>query len=275
VSWTNSLTTPLTDNVITVKLDGAALDPTSITTSGFYRSSDTSIVFSRDTVPSLARLAPGDKGTGFFTFKTKSAAALGNQRNPVVTATISVAARRAGESGVPENLSATATRTIQVGTDFVFGAVATHASGAFKNSGPLPPVPDRETTYTIAWSLGSSVNSVGGASVSALLPSYVRFTGATSPSDGSITYNAASRTVTWNAGDVAAGTLGSPKTASFQVAFLPSIGQQGTSPVLMSQATYVGVDRFTRRQLTGKSPERTIQITSDSGYQPAFGTVAK
>ncbi len=277
LSWVNTLATELTDAQITVKLTGEALDSSSVVASGgFYRSVDSTVLYARDTYPGLARLAPNATGNGSFTFSTKSSTAMKNVRNPAITAVITVSGRTSTGGNAPTPITATMTRTMQVGTELGLTARASRSAGPFKNTGPIPPKPDVETTYTMMLGLTSTVNSVAGTVVRATLPSYVRFAGATSPNDGSITYDENTRTVTWAAGEVAAGTsVTGPKQGAFQVALLPSSSQRGTSPILMSGISYSGTDRFTRRLLEGTVAEVTTQTTGDPGYQPAFGEVAR
>ncbi len=277
LTWANTLASTLTDAQITVKLSGEALDATSVVAGGgFYRSADTTIVYARDTNPTLAKVAPGDSGNGTFTFSTKSAAAMKSIRNPAITVAVTVSGRVADGTNAPKMVTATMTRTIQVATDLALRAQSVRTTGPFKNTGPWPPVADSESTYTILLSFTNTVNAVAGSSVTATLPSYVRFTGATSPNDGSITYDPVTRVVTWNAGEIAAGTTStSPKQAAFQVALLPSITQRGTSPVLVSQVSYAGTDRFTKRAIQGTAYDVTTQTTSDPAYKTGFGEVAR
>ena len=271
VSWVNTLSTPVLDGQVSVKLSGAALDPSSVTAfGGFYRSSDTTIVYSRETDSGLRSLAPGDTGSGSFNFRTKSPAALAGMKNPTITAVISVAGRRVGESNVPETIASAVTRTIKVGTDLTLAATSLYSTGAFDNTGPWPPVADQETTYTVDFALSNTVNSVADATVSGVLPSYVRYAGVTSPADGSVSYNAATRTVTWKAGEIAAG---SSRRASFQVALLPSASQRGTSPVLVSGIKATGTDRFTQKALTETRPDMTTQTVADPAYVQGKGEV--
>ena len=276
VSWVNTLATPVLDGQVSVKLSGTALDSSSVSAyGGFYRSSDGTIVYSRETDTSLGNLAPGATGNGTFNFRTKSAATLASMKNPTIVATVSVAGRRVGESNVPESIASSVTRTIKVGTDLALAAKALYSSGAFKNTGPWPPVADQETTYTIDLSLTNTVNSVADTVVTGVLPSYVRYVGATSPADGSVSYNAATRTVTWRAGEIANGVGFSTgaRSAAFQVALLPSASQRGTSPILMSSIKVTGTDRFTQKALSLTRPEITTQITSDPSYVQGKGDV--
>lgn len=277
LAWANTLPSDLTDAQISVRLTGEALDPASVVASGgFYRSVDTTIVYSKESNNVLARLNAGAVGDGSFTFATKAADAMKNLRNPSITAVVTVSGKSTGDGNQPQTLSSSFTHLIRISTDFGVTARSTRTQGPFKNTGPIPPQANVESTYTILFGLSSSVNSVAGATVQAVLPSYVRYLGVTSPSDGTVTYDPATRIVTWTAGEVSAGTLASnPKKGAFQVALLPSISQQGTSPVLASSITYTGTDRFTKQQLTGSVYDVTTQTNSDPGFLGTMGQVAR
>lgn len=270
LTWTNTLSTPITNAHITVKLSGDALDPSTVSAgSGFYNSSTNTIQFDSTTNPSLASLQPGDTGQGTFTFKPKASSV--GLRNPVVTMLVSVAGSRLSERNVPETITSTDTRTVKVGTNLALSTHIVHTTGPFKNTGAWPPAVNQETTYTVMYSLANAGNSVAGAKVTVALPPYVRFTGLTSPNDGSITYNDTTRTVTWNAGDIASG--GAIKTGAFQIAITPSVTQQNSNPLLISAQQVSGVDRFTQRTISSTQPGLSTYLTADPGYSEGFGTV--
>lgn len=272
VSWANTLSVPITDGQILVKLQGEALDPYSIqVANGYYRSSDATVVFNRESTSALATLRPGETGSGTIMFTTKPSTT--QLRNPTVTLAVSVTGRRMSESQVPETVTATASRTLQIATNVALTSRGLRTIGPFQNTGPWPPAPDTESTYTITLSLANTVNSVGGAVVTTSLPSFVRFTGATSPADGSISYNETTRILSWNVGDVPAGT--STKEASFQVAVLPSLSQRGEVLELVREQLVSGTDRFTGKKVTDSAPAVTTEIRSDPAYQSSFGVVKK
>jgi hypothetical protein len=261
VSWQNNLTTPVTDARITVAFSGNGLDPSSVyTQSGFYRSTDATILFSKDTNRDLAQLLPGDMGTGSFSLVPKSAAALKGVPNPVITITVSIAGNRTGQNQVPESVTSTETRTIRVGTAVDYRSRVLR-TGPVANSGPIPPKPGVETTYTVELSAVNSVNPIVGAQSTMTLPSWVRFTGAVQPKDGSIVYDERTRMVTWKVSDLAAGAS---VKGYFQVALLPSASQRGTSPILVSEQILTGVDQFTKQQITVRGERLTTQIEGGS-----------
>jgi hypothetical protein len=245
----NSLTDAVANAQVSVKLSGNALDPASVTTQGaFYRSSDTTIVYGSDTNPNLAMLQPGDSGNGAFEISPKSATALKGTPNPTIVLTITVSGKRTSTGAV---VSSTITKTLQVATDVAITSAAATGNTPFANTGPNPPAPNVESTYAILWTASNSVNAVGAATVSAVLPQYVRFTNKTSAGTTGITYDDTTRTVTWNIGTLLASAT---KQAAFQVALLPSTSQEGTSPILIPPSTFNGTDSFTKAAVTATAP---------------------
>jgi hypothetical protein len=247
VSWMNSLTDPVSNAQVTVKFGGTAFDPnTVVAQNGFYRSSDSTIVFDKTSNPTLAFLQPNDSGTGAFSFTPKSGV-----RNPTITLQFSVTGTRSGGTG--EALTSTATRTVKIGTGVAL------ASSIKRDSGQPPPTPDQETTYTATLHATNSINSVGGAVVTATLPAYVRYIGAADTGGTAVTYDDTSRTVSWAIGDLAPGASAS---ASFQVALLPSIAQKGTSPIVIPTQSFTATDRFTQAQVTASADALTADVVN-------------
>lgn len=266
LTWTNSLSTGIQDGRVTVALSGGALGDRVDTVNGFYSSKDKTVLFSKDTASGLSLLNPGDTGNGSFTFTTKSGSALAGAQSPTITVTVSVSGRRVGETGVPETVNSTIVRTIKIAADLTASASATYTGGPFKNTGPIPPTIDKETTYTVMLGVANSVNSVANASVSMTLPSYVRYTG--QATEG-VKYNESTRTVTWAAGNLSANAKGD---AAFQVALTPSASQKGSAPTLTSQISVTGFDRFSQNQIQTNLPAVTTN-TSEGGLRSDTASV--
>ena len=274
VTWVNSLTSEMSNAQVSIKLSGNALDPSSVqSSSGFYNSSSNTILFTQQTNPSLTVLNPGDTGSGVFSFTTKTGSAFTSLRNPTIQLSVSVSGLPA--DGNPQSITNTLTNTVKVATDLELASRIVHSTGPFPNSGPWPPVPNQPTTYTVLLSVTNTVNSIGGATASMILPSYVTFTGKMAPTDGSLTYDNATRTVTWNIGDVAPGTGSAtqPQTAAFQISYTPSVSQSQTTPILVGNQTLTGTDRFTSAQVGNTAPALTTQAATDPAYKATFGTV--
>lgn len=268
VSYANTLATNITNAVVAIAVSGSAVDYESISAqSGFYRSSDHTIIFSRDTDSALAMLAPGAHGIGAFTFSTLPAGTVGS--SPAVTFTISVSGTRVGQTNVPEQVSSFVTKTARVSTVVDLAAFSLHSSGSLKTSGPIPPRADVPTTYTIVWNVQNRGIAVAGGTVSATLPGYVSYTGTTAGT-GSFSYNSESRTVTWNTGELA---QNASAQGAFQVSLVPSTSQRGSAPELVKGASFSGYDRFAGVQVSATADAVTTETRRDPGYVSANGIV--
>lgn len=268
LNYTNGLGTSVTNATIRIQISGAAVDYSSIQTqNGFYDSTSHSVVFSQDTDPSLSSLAPGATGVGSFTFKTVPVGQ--SVSSPTITFTTSVSGTRIGQANVPETVTASAVRTAKMSTSIALTANALHASGPIVNSGPVPPQVGVATTYTVLWSVREAGNALAGGVMSATLPSYVTYIGKTTGS-GTVSYDSASRRVTWSVGDV---PQGSSLQTAFQVSLTPSSSQRGATPSLTSTAAFSGHDRFAGVDVTQTVPPVTTETPSDPGYTAGSGVV--
>ncbi|OGD70791.1 hypothetical protein A3I18_01455 [Candidatus Campbellbacteria bacterium RIFCSPLOWO2_02_FULL_35_11] len=277
ITWKNNSPAKILDGEITVKLRGEIIDKGSVSVDkGFYRSSDNAIVWEKRTNNDLAQIDLGDTGRLSFYFETLPIGKRTNFTNPEITIDISAKGNRVFE-GEPEEISSTVTRTIKVSSDLAVTPRGTYYSGVFTNTGPLPPQVEKETTYTITWSVTNSMNDVDGVRVISSLPPYVRWMGVVSPSSEKISYNPVGGEIIWNVGDVKSGVgiKTAPREVSFQVALLPSITQANTVPNLTSEVKISGTDSFTNQILQSTEREVTTMINTDPGFTATKAVVAE
>ncbi len=266
LSYSNTLPTTVTNASIVVSVAGSAIDYDSIkTTNGFYNSSDHTIVFSRETDPALASLAPGASGVGTFTFMTLPVGTV----SPTVSLALSVSGTRIGQANVPERVTVSAVKTAKVATTVLLSAASSLTGGVFALNGPVPPRANQETTYAVIWNVQNRGSAVAGGTVSATLPSFVSFTGSTSGA-GAFSYDSVSRVMTWKVGDLAqsAGARG-----IFQVSLTPSTSQRGGVVPLTSTAAFSGHDRFAGVPVSAEADPVTTETRGDTGFVPANGVV--
>ncbi|MES2134654.1 MAG: hypothetical protein V4449_00200 [Patescibacteria group bacterium] len=249
VRWTNNLPVKVQNVAITLSLDGSILDRTEVKAqNGFYSSNNSQILWSKATDSNLADVAPGDSETLSFSFNTLPMSN-GTFKNPSVHLVVNVQAERQSESNVPVIVKSSAVTDAVVATDVALSATMAHAGG------PSAPKADTETTYSVVWVVSSSANALANASVSAVLPSYVRFIAGTAGSN--ISFSASGRVVTWTIGDIAGGQS---KNGSFQVALTPSLSQVGNRPNVVGSQRVSAYDRFVRGQIESTAPP----LTTDS-----------
>lgn len=262
INWRNNLSDQVSNIEVELKLSGPALDTSSVqSANGFYQSTDNTIVWTSAQDPNLAQVAPGATGDLSFSFATLPPGAGGVvYTNPKVTLTLSVKGTRGDQA---ESVSALTTTDVVLGSLLSLQAESLYTQGAYRNSGPTPPREGTPTTYTVQWTVKNSSNAIANSNVSAVLPPYVTFT---TGQDG-VSYDAASRTVRWNMGEVKAGTgyTTGARTAQFQVTLNPSASQIGQTPALTGAAVLSGTDRFAQIQVGAQAQGPTTQTDDGKG----------
>jgi hypothetical protein len=185
-------------------------------------------------------------------------------RNPTVTTVVTVRGKRIGDSGVPEEVKSIITRTVKITSDVRFVAKPYFYSGPFLNTGPLPPKVEKETSYTVVWSIVNTSNDLSGVEVRGVLPPYVKWAGAISPNSENVVFDKNTHQVIWRPGSIPAGTGVSSQARElyFQIVLTPSLSQIGRAPSLLTGSTFTGTDVF-----TGESITRTVDDIDTSIFK--------
>lgn len=268
IDWTNNLPNRITDLEITAKVSGAFSKLDVIANNGFYRSLDDTILWNKTTNNLLAVVNPSESGAVSFSISSLPTSDLVylSTRGHTITLVISVRARRFSDTNVPEEVTANITRTIKLDSEIGLLGRSLYFTGPFANQGPIPPTANKNTTYTIIWSLTNTLNTVSDVKVRASLPTYVSWVGMVSPSSESVTYDPLSNEVIWNVGDLKAATgfSGQPREAAFQLSVVPSLSQIGEAPSIIGPASVTGIDRFT--QSTIRASMRNINTVIEDAF---------
>ena len=174
-------------------------------------------------------------------------------------------------------VSSAITRSIVVNSNLALIADVIYNGGPFKNTGTIPPKAEKTTTYAVNWSISNTFNNTSGVTVSAVLPSYVKFVDNISPQNESVTYDDVSGEVVWSVGNIKTDTgySSAPRKVSFQVSILPSLTQIGTVPTLVGDSTLKATDTFTNAALTAVANSLSTDIVSDPQYKYGEGVVIK
>ncbi len=259
VSYTNTLSTPITNATVAITINGSAIDYGSIKAmSGFYNSATHTIIFDQSTDSALASLAPGSSGVGSFNFSTIPA----GSNSPAVSFIVAVSGTRVGQANVPEQVTVSTTKTAKVVTTVLLSAISAHTGTPLAASGPIPPRADQATTYSIVWNVEDKGSTVAGGTVTASLPTYVSYTGQTAGT-GTFVYDPAARVVKWNVGDL---SQGATAQGIFQVSITPSTSQRGSAPDLTTSPSFSGYDRFAGANVSASGRV----VTTDTPYVPGY-----
>ena len=271
IRWTNNLETKINDLQIRAKISGNAINRKSISPeNGFYDSTNGVIIWDKNSNNDFQEINPGQSGSVFFSFSSLSlfSSSLGVMSNPSVIVSISISGKQETSGFESQELKNSDSSTIKVISDVGFANKALYYSGPFTNTGPIPPKAEKETTYTVVWSLSNSSNNILKGIVHSSLPSWVRFIGPISPPSEDLTYNSFSKEITWNVGNIARGVgiTGASKEVSFRIALLPSLKQVGTMPIIINDAILTGHDDFANVDIRVNKPALYTSLTNDPNF---------
>jgi hypothetical protein len=277
IKYQNILPDKLLNTNIVATISGNMFDKTKIDIDdgGYYRSSNNTITWDKNSTANLASVSPGASGdisfsVGSFSdsIQTKSI------KNPHIDINVKSTGDRSGiETG---EVVSSADFTIKFPSSITLTAKALRSAGAFTNTGPVPPKADIESTYTVVWTLTNANNDLGSVVVTGALPAGVAWKNEISPSSENISFDLDTRVISWYIGNVSSGTgfTYSPDEISFKVGIIPNINQIGSIPDLVSGIYVSAIDTYTETQVTYESRSVTTQY-SDAGYTDGNGTVKK
>ncbi|HEU4677436.1 MAG TPA: hypothetical protein VFS75_01805 [Candidatus Paceibacterota bacterium] len=266
VTLTNSLDTAIYDGKVTIELTGNALDEFNVKSAGgFFDSSKNTITWDSAEFENLKEILPGEDVILGFTLEPKQNVGTAPEIHLKVTAEGS----RVFEDRAPEKLSGIAERTVKIESISSVDAAAYHATGPFTNTGPIPPVAEEVTQYTLTFRVKTGANDVTGAEVTAALPQYVSWLDLVSEG-ADVSYNPTTRTVKWTLGKVDANTT---KETSMQVSFKPSLSQVGTMPTILEAQRFKATDRFTGTVVRAEHPAVTTSLTNEPDSAAEDGRV--
>jgi hypothetical protein len=246
IFFRNIGSTPFDNLFAVVKLDGQALDMSTIQAQGGQaQPNDNMIVFDQSQVPQLRHLDVQQQGEIDFNVKVKTDwnTAGSDSNNIVINDEVNI-------SQITQKFS------IKVNSGLVISQKGYYKSSDISNSGPIPPKSGKATTYTINWEIKNYFSDAKNVKVKATLPQNVSLTGKIMPPDESsnFSYDSASREIVWSAGDILAGTgvKGDPVTLSFQVSLTPSSSQKGSVAQLIGQVQISGENQFTNTTIVAQ-----------------------
>lgn len=280
IKWANNLDTKVNDLEIRVKISGNAVDRKTINTQqGFYDSSTDTIVWDKNSKNGFNEVNPGDTGSVNFSMSPLSlfSATGGILPDPSININISIAGKQLISGYATTNLNNSDSSVIRIISDVGFATKALHYSGPFSNTGPIPPKVEKETSYTIVWSISNTANNISKGVVRSTLPSWMKFVGPISPTNEDLVYNPSTREIVWNIGRIPRGTGISTagRIVYFQVAFTPSLSQVRTTPLIINDAILTGHDDFANVDVkVSKGPLRT-QLDNDPTFPPSGATVVE
>ena len=231
LTYENKSDVTLSVTSIVARISGNKFDKTTFSAdSGLFDSGANTITWTGASENSLSQIAPKARGSLIFSFL------IAQDASTDAPITIDV-------KGIATTLDQSKEFTMKDSKSwFIQGGVRVTGSLSYKNStipntGPLPPIANQTTTYTITLSAQSD-SSLRNSVASLKLPPYVTWKNLV-VNNAPITYNDRTRTVSWALGNLEKNSI---SRASFQVGVRPSLTHVGSSPAITSGIVFEGTD---------------------------------
>lgn len=261
----NTLKESIYDLRVDVKPEGNLIrDDLLIVSDGYYDASAKTIRHDVSGDSSLGEVGPGE--TREFIFRVKPDP---GQTTASFTVKADVFARRVNEDRASESLIGTSQAEVKYSSEPTLGAELGYSNGPFTDSGAVPPIAGKETTYTVTLVAEAGVNDMTGTVVTTSLPQYVSWLDVTK-GDGKVEFNPVSKQLKWTVGDVGANAK---KTLSFQVSLLPSVTQVGRTAVVIGSQELRATDRFTGVGLRAREDDLANELSTELGFVRDNGVV--
>ena len=199
-------------------------------------------------IPRLALLQPGESGEIKFEIKTKEYVAGSSSLGLSVNLNYSYKLDEQTVQAVGESQTKKLNSNLSVQAYPMYYA----KTGDQLGRGPLPPRVSKENKYWVFAKMINDINNVENVTVSAKLPFNVSWNNKSNvPVGDPIKYDAATKTLTWQISKVPVNP--SNIGFAFEVGIIPTAGQKGTYPAILTDLKITGTD-----QITGEKIEKDL-----------------
>ncbi len=250
IAYANGSQEAIEDVGITVSLSGDAAIYNSIDpTTGYYDSVAKTIIWNKATFPGFAVLPPNAQGELIVWVPIVAR----GTNSPSLKVTVAGVAT----SKSADDVVASVTKSFTVSGSASLVASTQYKTTSIQNSGPIPPRPNQDTTYTVNLKV-SAQNALTNTKVSFTLPVYVSWRGVTS--DPMVTYDSKTRTVNWNIGHMDQGKVAN---ADISLSVRPSQSHVGISPTITSGIVLNADEEATRIHLKSTLSALTTAVKNE------------
>ena len=250
IAYRNDGNIGLRDAIITVKLDSEILNYRELTQErGSYDALNRVLIWKASDIAALARLNPGSNGVVRFSIPVLNpipASVDGKNFSIQTTAKID-------SPDIPTPVGANkiiASNTLLTKVNSLVGIkyLLAENDSVFTGRGPIPPVSDQETIYTLKFRLTNEYNDITKAKLTLKLPSSSRYLKQFAPDTEAVSWNERTNELVWDLATYRA-TRGQSRELRFQVAVTPALGTVDTELQLVNSIVFTGTDQFTKQDV--------------------------
>lgn len=220
------------------------------------------IRYDKQSVPAFEQLLPQEEGT--IDIEIPTVLATSSTKDVAIRLTLEGAMATVGDDRSTRVIRTTPL-TFRYRTDASLSVEARYFTeeGAPIGTGPLPPVAGKTTSYRLFWTVQKTLHPLEDLSVTAVLPASVAWGASSSTQAGTLSYDPATRTVTWALNRMPDGV--SVLETSFEVQLTPTEFDAGRFAQLLGESRFSAKDATVNEAVVRALPPVTTDLQSDEG----------
>lgn len=270
IHYENGAGIALSDIILKAKLDGLMYDFSSLKTSGYFNGVDNAITWNAGNWPDFKSLPPNSSGDVEFQINVKPRYIVRTfkDKNFLLQVSAIMETPTVPPSLAVKSLSVVSDLAVKINTKAELKTKGYYFDAVLKNSGPLPPKVNQTTTYTIHWQITNYSNNINNVIAKAVLSEGVSWLNKKAGAGAAtLEYNDRTGELTWNAGEVVAGTglLLDPYEVVFQVGLTPAANNVNSAVSILGESVLTGNDTFTGNDILVISPSLKTDLPDDPG----------
>lgn len=219
------------------------------------------IVWTKEHLPALAELAPGESGIINFRVEVKdfSLADLSSDNGIISYAQYSF--NNQEDEASEDNRSNTIISYLNSDLSLSEKIVYFNEDNLAVGSGPLPPRVNETTSLRVFWTIKNNLHDLEQTSVHMTLPEGVQWTGFANTNVGSISYDSDSRVVIWKLGYLPLSVYRAD--SEFDISITPTENDRDKILVISSGSVVKAIDSVTKAEISRKTKAKTSRLEDD------------
>jgi len=270
LTFKNNSSSPLSDLILTEKLEGALIDEASFKMkNGYYNANTKEIIWKASDVASLKILNPGESGSVEFGFRVRDDLFPEEGKNQTIETQAKISSLNIDTNLLKNKEISSEKEIVKIKTNLEILTSADYDNTIFKNKGPLPVVSGEETTFTFKVELKNNFNKVRSPKILVKLPSGIIWKDNYRRSSGEVNFNSRTNELTWNFSSLNSGVGYNQPTEEllFQIGIIPQNGHSGNNLNLINSVVLNGYEEFVEENIFVETREFKVDNVNDYDFQ--------
>lgn len=261
LKYANNGEAVLYDLVLMAVIKGSFIEWSSLSDSLGGSVAGKAIVWSKEQLPALAELAPGESGSIDFSIKVKSFSLGDLSGDNLVTSYAQYGLSKPAKEGDENNRSNTIRSYLNSDLSLTEKVLYFNEDNIPVGSGPLPPRVGEKTSVRVLWTLKNNLHDLKDAEAFMILPLGVTWEDNSTTNVGRVFYDADTRRVTWRLGYLPLSVYRAD--AEFSLSVTPSENDRDKILVLSPGSTVKAIDTLTNAEVLNKTSAKTSKLEDD------------